>query len=70
MESKYIFPKIGEVVTFNFDGYSLKSGVPINPSISKIRTDISWNEVLSDHFTRPEPTLNGYFLFVYLYFLY
>eukprot|EP00026_Physarum_polycephalum_P001458 Phypoly_transcript_01460.p1 GENE.Phypoly_transcript_01460~~Phypoly_transcript_01460.p1 ORF type:complete len:826 (+),score=126.37 Phypoly_transcript_01460:385-2862(+) len=38
-------PPIGSVVTFCYESYSRKD-VPLNPIITRIRADISWEEVL------------------------
>lgn len=38
-------PHIGDIVTFESDGYSLK-GAPVNPKVFRIRTDLSWEDVL------------------------
>jgi hypothetical protein len=38
-------PSIGSVVTFCYESYSRKE-VPLNPIITRIRADISWEEVM------------------------
>ena len=40
-----IYPKKGDVVTFTYDNYTTKS-VPLNPRISRIRTDMTWEEAI------------------------
>lgn len=41
-------PIRGDVVTFNYESYSRRS-VPVNPKIYRIRTDMSWEDVLRAH---------------------
>jgi hypothetical protein len=40
--------KEGDVVTFTFDNYS-RGVIPVNPSVTRVRTDISWEQVLNDY---------------------
>ena len=41
-------PKKGDVVMFSFQAYGATSGLPSNPKIEKIRTDVTWNDVLQN----------------------
>ena len=38
-------PSIGDVVSFSYDAHSRRD-IPVNPKIFKVRTDISWEEVV------------------------
>eukprot|EP00026_Physarum_polycephalum_P002214 Phypoly_transcript_02219.p1 GENE.Phypoly_transcript_02219~~Phypoly_transcript_02219.p1 ORF type:complete len:905 (+),score=113.90 Phypoly_transcript_02219:198-2912(+) len=40
----------GDIVTFSYDSYSQRS-VPVNPFIFRIRTDLSWEQVIMSHLT-------------------
>lgn len=44
-----VLPKKGDVVTFSYDNYT-SLGVPVNPKIVQIRTDVSWEQLTDDHF--------------------
>ena len=50
-------PIRGDVVTFSFQNYA-KFVAPVNPTIEKIRTDLSWDDVVMNHFIET-PQLNG-----------
>eukprot|EP00026_Physarum_polycephalum_P002670 Phypoly_transcript_02678.p1 GENE.Phypoly_transcript_02678~~Phypoly_transcript_02678.p1 ORF type:complete len:822 (+),score=110.18 Phypoly_transcript_02678:190-2655(+) len=51
--------KIGDVVTFGFDSYSRRD-VPSNPTLLRIRTDLTWEQALLDYSLNPQPSiLNG-----------
>ena len=39
-------PKQGDVVTFEYDSFS-RAGLPVNPVIYRIRTDVEWEEIAS-----------------------
>jgi hypothetical protein len=41
-------PKIGDVVSFSSDT-TARAEMPVNPKIYRVRTDISWEEVLANH---------------------
>lgn len=43
---KSLMPLVGDVVTFSFVGFS--NFMPTKPAIEKIRTDISWGDVLRE----------------------
>lgn len=53
-------PKVGDVVTFEYDSFSRSSSssIPIAPKISRIRTDLSWESVLFEAY-RSQALLNG-----------
>eukprot|EP00026_Physarum_polycephalum_P001049 Phypoly_transcript_01050.p1 GENE.Phypoly_transcript_01050~~Phypoly_transcript_01050.p1 ORF type:complete len:906 (+),score=142.25 Phypoly_transcript_01050:476-3193(+) len=38
-------PKIGDIVTFSYEDFSRKAS-PVNPNIYRIRTDVSWKDVV------------------------
>jgi len=38
-------PKIGNVVTFTYENFSRRS-IPVSPKIDRIRTDVSWEQVI------------------------
>eukprot|EP00026_Physarum_polycephalum_P002482 Phypoly_transcript_02489.p1 GENE.Phypoly_transcript_02489~~Phypoly_transcript_02489.p1 ORF type:complete len:757 (+),score=113.72 Phypoly_transcript_02489:481-2751(+) len=40
-------PNIGDIVMFSYENYS-KSMIPVEPKIQRIRTDLSWDEVLQN----------------------
>ena len=40
--------KKGDVVTFAYDQYSTQT-IPLNPSILRVRKDISWEDVMHEH---------------------
>ena len=58
VDSRYATPKVGDVVTIDYDTYSLKEGVPVNPKITRIRHDLAWEDVVDDYRLRNEPRLN------------
>lgn len=37
----------GDIVTFSYDNYSRKE-VPVNPKIIRIRSDMSWQDVIKN----------------------
>jgi hypothetical protein len=41
-------PSIGDVVTFSFDNYARRD-LPVNPKIYRVRTDISWDDVIHNY---------------------
>lgn len=47
-----IFPKRGDVISFLYDNYSKKS-IPVSPRIYRIRTDLSWEEVIDRYLKTP-----------------
>lgn len=53
-------PKVGDVVTFEYDSFSRSSSssIPIAPKISRIRTDLSWESILFEAY-RSQALLNG-----------
>jgi hypothetical protein len=42
-------PTVGDIVTFSFDTTSRRD-LPFNPKIFRIRTDISWDDILRSYF--------------------
>lgn len=53
-------PRKGDVVTFSYECYSRKA-IPVKPTITRIRTDMQWEEVL-DNSSKEVPAaqqLNG-----------
>lgn len=38
----------GNVVSFSFENYT-RNSAPVNPKVYRIREDISWEEVISNH---------------------
>eukprot|EP00026_Physarum_polycephalum_P002627 Phypoly_transcript_02635.p1 GENE.Phypoly_transcript_02635~~Phypoly_transcript_02635.p1 ORF type:complete len:741 (+),score=93.71 Phypoly_transcript_02635:157-2379(+) len=57
-------PKIGDVVTFSFDRSSRRE-LPVNPTITRVRTDLSWDDVLYTYwreygYQRENAPLPGY----------
>ena len=65
--------KEGEVVTFSYE-ISARRELPVNPIVSKIRRDVTWEDVLKSHFIDLKMKqlsagllivkLNTYYLFV------
>lgn len=53
----------GDVVTLTYDSYS-KNAIPVNPVISHVRKDITWEHVLRDFGRSGAP---GIFLFLFLF---
>lgn len=51
-------PEKGDIVTFSYEALARRSA-PLNPVIHRIRTDISWEDVLSS-----SPSLVKVFKFV------
>lgn len=48
MPSEHILvasPKLGDVVTFSYES-NIRRDIPVHPKIYRIRTDISWEEVM------------------------
>lgn len=41
-------PKKGDIVTFEFETASRRE-IPTNPTITRIRKDVSWDDVVRDH---------------------
>lgn len=41
-------PLLGDIVTFSYDSFARRA-VPVNPKISRIRIDISWEHVTHSH---------------------
>lgn len=41
--------KIGDIAMFTFDNYS-RNSIPVNPSIYRTRTDVTWENVVYDFF--------------------
>lgn len=56
----------GDVVTFAFNGY-YKNEIPVGPKIYRIRTDLSWGDVISNY-EKEKRQLNGTFNFFYFFF--
>eukprot|EP00026_Physarum_polycephalum_P002532 Phypoly_transcript_02539.p1 GENE.Phypoly_transcript_02539~~Phypoly_transcript_02539.p1 ORF type:complete len:901 (+),score=86.30 Phypoly_transcript_02539:60-2762(+) len=54
--SPHIRPKIGDVVTVDYDTYSLKEGAPVNPKITRIRHDLDWEVVMDEYIREGQPT--------------
>ena len=55
--------KIGDVATFVYDNYSQWS-IPVNPTILRLREDITWKDILFDYqrnSSSPSKELNGLF---------
>ena len=50
-------PKIGDVVTIDYEMYSVKEGVPVNPTITRIRHDLDW-DVVVEEYLRATPKSN------------
>lgn len=44
---KMIQPKRGDIVSFSYDNFSQRS-LPVNPKILRIRTDVTWENVVQD----------------------
>jgi hypothetical protein len=42
-------PSIGDVVTFYCESY-VRRDVPMNPKVVRIRTDVSWEDVVLNYF--------------------
>jgi hypothetical protein len=40
-----LHPKVGDIVTFSYEDFSRKAS-PVSPNIYRIRTDISWKDVV------------------------
>jgi hypothetical protein len=54
-------PNRGDLVTFSYTSYS-RNSLPVNPVVYRVRTDISWEDVLQEHETEDaDPQLNGTF---------
>ena len=56
METKKL--KRGDIVTFSYDNVS-SSAKPVKPRIFRIRTDISWEEIVASHAREKSRGLNG-----------
>jgi hypothetical protein len=50
-------PAAGDVVTFSYEG-SWRGEVPVGPKIYRLRTDVSWPEVVAS-FDRERKQLSG-----------
>eukprot|EP00026_Physarum_polycephalum_P001930 Phypoly_transcript_01933.p1 GENE.Phypoly_transcript_01933~~Phypoly_transcript_01933.p1 ORF type:complete len:924 (+),score=109.23 Phypoly_transcript_01933:169-2940(+) len=48
-----VYPKKGDIVTFLCESYSTK-GIPVNPQVSRIRKDVTWESILQDYSENPE----------------
>lgn len=49
-------PSIGDIVSFSYENY--RNGIPVNPKIFRVRTDLSWENVVhNSNFEKPQ--LNG-----------
>jgi hypothetical protein len=46
---------------FSFQVYGATSGLPTNPKIEKIRTDVTWHDVLRNAHMPPKPEPTGLF---------
>lgn len=60
-----LIPQKGDIVTFQFDHFSRKS-LPVNPAISRLRFDLSWNDVLRD-FANSSKLGNSHSFIFYLF---
>jgi hypothetical protein len=56
-------PKKGDIVTFEFD-YGTRTVAPANPKITRIRKDLSWEEVQRDY--ERDSQLNGTHTFIFI----
>lgn len=70
-------PKLGTIVTFSYQSYSRRE-VPVGPKIYRIRTDVTWPEIVAND-TKDKVYLNGllfivnifllfFLLFIFIYF--
>ena len=59
-------PSKGEVVTFSYE-VSTRRELPVNPVITKIRGDITWEDVLLSHLTELKLQNTGTLLWILLY---
>ena len=50
-------PSIGEIVSFSFENHARRD-LPVNPSIYRVRADLSWEDVL-ESFAKEKKFLNG-----------
>jgi hypothetical protein len=50
-------PKVGDIVSFSSESQARRE-LPVSPKIYKIRTDVSWADVLLSYFTEQQH-LNG-----------
>eukprot|EP00026_Physarum_polycephalum_P001437 Phypoly_transcript_01438.p1 GENE.Phypoly_transcript_01438~~Phypoly_transcript_01438.p1 ORF type:complete len:1047 (+),score=162.81 Phypoly_transcript_01438:248-3388(+) len=48
-------PKKGDIVMFSFQVYGATTGLPANPKIEKVRTDVTWDDVLRNVDLPPKP---------------
>lgn len=55
-------PKEGQVVTFEYE-QNLRHEIPVNPIITKIRSDLSWDNVMQD-FLQDNSNSMRFFLFL------
>jgi hypothetical protein len=43
-----LLPAKGNIVTYDYD-HQTKSGIPVNPRVTRLRTDLFWEDVLRDY---------------------
>jgi hypothetical protein len=53
----HVRPSKGDIVTFSYDT-TFKKDLPTNPEITRIRTDITWKDVLTSYINEAKH-LNG-----------
>lgn len=56
-------PETGEIVTFSYEK-SFQKDIPSNPKIFRVRSDISWEDVVYNA-RKEKKYLNGNNLFIY-----
>lgn len=54
-------PKRGDIVSFSYDNFS-KSSIPVNPQIYRIRTDITWEDIINNDSNNSQ--LNGIYFII------
>lgn len=43
-----LVPQKGDVVSFSYKGFT-PAGIPVDPQLVSIRTDLDWQDVLQNH---------------------
>jgi len=51
-------PSIGDIVTYSFD-HQRRRNIPVGPKIERIRTDLLWDDVVSNYHQETLFTNNG-----------
>lgn len=52
------WPERGDIVSFAFTNFSRRA-LPVDPKIYRIRTDLSWEDVIQSHISEPPVSEEG-----------